>query len=50
MALEITGIILAASHLLTIGLLILWFGLGKPKSVAQFWSRFKQDLFGVKGQ
>lgn len=48
MALDIIGFILVSSHVLTVALIILWFGLGKPKSMAQFCTRFKEQMLGVK--
>jgi hypothetical protein len=48
MALEIIGFILASSHVLTVAILLLWFGLGKPTSRAQFTNRFKEQMLGIK--
>jgi len=48
MALDIIGFILVFTHILTVGIIILWFGLGKPKSAAQFWNRFKEQMLGIK--
>ena len=48
MALDIIGFILVSSHVLTVALIILWFGLGKPKSMAQFRTRFKEQMLGIK--
>ena len=39
---EWLAILLALSHIVTIGLLVLWFSLNKPTTKAQFWSRFKR--------
>ena len=48
MALDIIGFILVSSHVLTVALIILWFGLGKPKSMSQFRTRFKEQMLGIK--
>jgi hypothetical protein len=38
------GLLLVASHVVTIGLIVLWFGLNKPSSAAEFWRRFKREF------
>ncbi len=48
MALDIIGFILVSTHILTVGVIILWFGLGKPKTAAKFRSAFKQHVLGMK--
>jgi hypothetical protein len=45
---EIIGIVVLALHGLVVFSLILWFGLGKPKTMAQFRMRFMRDFFGVR--
>ena len=42
---EILGALLVASHILTVTLIILWFGLDKPKNFAAFRQRFRQAFF-----
>lgn len=44
MFVEVLAVLLAASHVATIALIILWFGLGKPKSRKEFWTRFKDEF------
>jgi hypothetical protein len=48
MALDIIGFILVSSHIITVAIIVLWFGLGKPKSMAQFRTRFKEQVLGTK--
>ena len=50
MAIEIIGIVLVATHILAIALIILWFGLGIPKSMAQFRVVFKKQVLGIKNR
>ena len=45
---EIIGLLLVLSHLFVVGALILWFGLGKPKSAAKFRAEFKKQFFGIR--
>jgi hypothetical protein len=40
-SMEIIGIILATSHVLTVALIVLWFGLNKPKTFAVFRQRLR---------
>jgi len=44
MFVEALAVLLAVSHVVTIGLIVLWFGLGKPRSRAEFWRRFKREF------
>jgi hypothetical protein len=44
MFVKVLAIALALSHIVTIGLIVLWFGLGKPRSRAEFWRRFKREF------
>jgi hypothetical protein len=46
MVMEIVGIVIVISHMIVIGTIILWFGLGYPTSVKQFWIRFKAQFLG----
>ncbi|MBT9330899.1 hypothetical protein [Paracidobacterium acidisoli] len=46
MAMEIIGLIIVVSHLMVMGALILWFGLGKPTTAAKFRQRFRAQFFG----
>lgn len=41
------GLALVASHIVTVGLIVLWFGLGKPKSAAEFWKRFRKEFLSL---
>ncbi len=47
MVLEILGLLLALSHVATIALILVWFGLDKPKTRAEFWRRFKREFFSL---
>jgi formate-dependent nitrite reductase membrane component NrfD len=47
MFLEITGAIIVAIHFIVIGLLIVWFGLRKPVTFAEFWLRFRRAFFSL---
>jgi hypothetical protein len=47
MAMEIIGLILVLSHMVVIGMLILWFGLGKPLTAGKFWMRFKAQFLSI---
>jgi hypothetical protein len=44
MFVKVLAVALALSHVVTIGVIILWFGLGKPGSRAAFWRRFKREF------
>jgi ABC-type nitrate/sulfonate/bicarbonate transport system permease component len=44
MFMKVLAVALALSHVATIGLIVLWFGLGKPKSRIEFWRRFKREF------
>jgi hypothetical protein len=46
MVLEIVGIVIVISHVILIGTIILWFGLGNPTSAKQFRVRFKAQFLG----
>jgi hypothetical protein len=48
MALDIIGFVLVSTHIITIGIIVLWFGLGKPKTMAKFRTSFKQHVLGIK--
>lgn len=43
----VLGIVLVASHVVTVGVIVLWFGLGKPGSRAEFWRRFKREFLSL---
>jgi len=45
---DIVGAVIVATHLMVIAFFVLWFGFGKPKSVAQFRTIFKEQVFGIK--
>lgn len=47
MAFEIFVLMLAASHVATIALIVLWLGLGKPLSFHEFWLRFKREFLSL---
>ncbi len=47
-AIEIIGVILATSHVLTIALIILWFGLNQPRTFALFRQRFREAFFPAR--
>lgn len=49
-AIEIIGVILATSHILTIALIILWFGLGKPTTALAFRQRFRESFFPARAR
>lgn len=44
---EIIGIVIVASHLVVIGTIVLWFGLRKPSTVAEFRRRFMREFFSI---
>ncbi len=44
MTFEIIVLAIAFSHVLTVALLVLWIGLKRPSSVAEFWRRFKREF------
>ena len=44
MVVEVFGVVLALSHVVTIGIIVLWFGLGKPRTKQEFWRRFKREF------
>jgi hypothetical protein len=47
MVMETIGLILVLSHMMVIGALILWFGLGKPLTAEKFWMRFKAQFLSM---
>lgn len=46
MVMAIIGVVILISHVIVIGAIILWFGLGNPTSVEQFKARFKAEILG----
>lgn len=44
MFIKVLAVVLALSHVATIGLIVLWFGLRKPRNRAEFWRRFKREF------
>jgi hypothetical protein len=50
MVLEIVGIVIVISHVILIGTIILWFGLGNPTSMEQFRVRFIAQFLGGGGR
>jgi hypothetical protein len=48
MALDIIGLIIVITHVITIGTILLWIGLGKPKTMDKFRAVFKQQVLGMK--
>ena len=44
---ETIGIVILASHFVVIGALVLWFGLRKPLSFAEFRRRFRREFFSL---
>lgn len=47
MFLDILGALLVASHIVTVAIIVLWFGLGKPRSRKEFWRRFKGEFLSL---
>jgi len=47
MALEVIGFLIVVTHLMVVAAFILWFGLRKPTTGAEFWMRFKAEFFGI---
>lgn len=45
-AMDIVGIGALALHVVVIFLIVFWFALGKPKSLAEFRLRFLRDFIG----
>jgi hypothetical protein len=50
MTMEIVGFVVLMLHAIVIGTIILWFGLGTPPSVEQFWVRLKTGFLGGGGR
>ncbi len=44
--LEVVGSVILATHIIALILLVLWFGLGKPSTLGDFWARFKAGMQG----
>lgn len=42
------AVMLALSHIGTIALMVLWFGLGKPQSRKEFLRHFKRELLSFR--
>jgi hypothetical protein len=47
MAFDIFVLLLAASHVVTVALLVLWIGLKKPTSFREFWRRFHNEFLSL---
>ena len=47
---EVIGLLIVLSHFVVIGAIVLWFGLGKPKTAQKFRSEFKKQFFGIRPQ
>lgn len=50
MFLEALAVLLALSHVATIATIVLWLGLGKPRSRREFWVRFKREFLSLSPQ
>lgn len=50
MFIDVLGAVFAASHVVTIALIILWLGLGKPKSRKEFWTRCKREFRSLRSR
>lgn len=50
MSLKVLAALLAISHMVTVALTVLWFGLGKPKSRKEFWRSFKREFLSLSPQ
>jgi len=44
MFIDVLAVLLALSHVVTIGLILMWLGLKRPKSRKEFWARLKHEL------
>lgn len=45
---EIVGLVIVVTHVIVMATFILWFGLGSPKTMAQFRTKFKEQMLGGK--
>jgi hypothetical protein len=48
MALDIIGFILLSTHIVAVGIIILWVGLGKPKTVARFRRSLRHEVLEMR--
>ena len=48
MTFEVIVLAIAASHVVTIALILLWFGLRRPTSLSEFWRRFKREFLTLR--
>lgn len=48
MALDIIGLIIVITHVITVGTILLWIGLGKPKTMEKFRAVFKEQVLGIR--
>jgi hypothetical protein len=47
MVMEVIGFLIVITHLILVATIILWFGLGKPTTMAKFVAQFKLQFFGI---
>lgn len=45
---EVIALLIVLSHVVVIGAILLWFGLGKPKTAAKFRREFKKQFLGIR--
>jgi hypothetical protein len=45
---EIVGLVIVITHVIVMGAFILWFGLGSPRTMAEFRAKFKEQMLGGK--
>lgn len=48
MVLEVAGLLAVLLHVAMVVVLLVWFGLGMPKSRKDFWLRFKNEFLSLK--
>lgn len=47
MLFDVFVVLLAASHVITVALIVLWIGLRRPRSMSEFWQRFKREFLSL---
>jgi hypothetical protein len=50
MFMEVIGFLIVISHVILVACIILWFGLGKPTTMAKFVAQFKLQFLGIGRQ
>jgi|GEM_PF-3334098 hypothetical protein len=47
MVVEVAGVLSVLAHIVMVMSLLVWFGLGMPKTKKDFWARFKNEFLSL---